>query len=87
MVAGSVTKESNMLPEPLKVAFWAKVLAILQLQYSLSAERARAAIADYQEIVGPRVGEMVYHRDPDEVAEVIAAAVEQGGFRQLEPKI
>lgn len=76
-----------MLPEHLKVDFWAKVLQFLRERHSVDEERARQGIAEYREYVEqPRVGDMVYHRDPDAVADTIAGILRQGGVRTLEPQ-
>ncbi len=62
-----------MLPEHLIVEFWETVRIQLGMRFELSTESAAKAIALYREAMERhRVGDIVYHRDPEAVAETIA---------------
>lgn len=75
-----------MLPEHLKAQFWIEVEQMLQRRHRLNKKTARHAVEEYRaRVEGPRVGDMVYHRDADEVAATIAAVIDQGGFCAVEP--
>lgn len=76
-----------MLPIELTVGFWEEVMQILMQEYHLPSDRAQEGIVDYRvrlELHG--VGEMVYHRNARDVAQTIARAIQQGGFKTLEGK-
>lgn len=74
-----------MLPGHLVAGFWDEVGKLLRKQPDLTEEQARQGIAQYRAKLDlHRVGDMVYHQDPTRVAETIAGAVRQGGFREPE---
>jgi hypothetical protein len=76
-----------MLPEHLKAQFWIEVEQALQQRHCLSQEDARNRIQEYQELViSPRVGDMIYHRDAEDVAATIFGIMQQGGVRAVEPR-
>lgn len=69
-----------MLPEHLIAEFWSKVNAELKKKYELRAAASRA-ISSYRSIMDQhQVGDMVYHRDPESVAETIALGWKNGVF-------
>jgi hypothetical protein len=54
-------------------------------RHRLSDQQAQIGIREFREYVEPfRVGEVIYNRNPDAVADMFAGAVFQGGFRALE---
>jgi hypothetical protein len=62
-----------MLPQHLIVEFWDTVKQELQKHHAMSEEAATQALASYQSALDRhQVGDMVYHRDPESVAETIA---------------
>ncbi len=76
-----------MLPGHLIEGFWAEVGRLLQQDFGLSPTEAQEGIATWDEVLGPRVGEMVYHQAPAEVARTIAGLCRQGwqGLADLRP--
>jgi hypothetical protein len=75
-----------MLPGHLIAEFWATVEKALTERHRLTPEQAQQGIADYRARLDlRRVGEMIYHEEPERVAGTIAGAVQQGGFQVLDP--
>jgi hypothetical protein len=73
-----------MLPGHLIAEFWVRVEELLQKQHHLTAERARQGIVEYRALLdSKRVGDIIYHQEPEQVANTIAGAVQQGGFQTL----
>jgi len=63
-----------MLPSHLIVEFWETVKNELVRRLELSESDATKAISSYQSALERhQAGDMVYHRDPESVAETIAA--------------
>lgn len=68
-----------MLPPHLVAEFWATVENELSKRHDLSQVNAAKAISSYRAALDRhRVDEMVYHRDPEAIAETIAAGWECG---------
>jgi len=68
-----------MLPQHLIVEFWGTVKQDLQKRHAMSEEAAVQALASYQSALDRhQVGDMVYHRDPESVAETIAGGWTSG---------
>ena len=64
-----------MLPEDLKVQFWLDVLTALVQRHRLTADAATAAIQSYRAWLAEKeIGDLIYHRDAESVAETAAAA-------------
>jgi hypothetical protein len=67
-----------MLPQHLIAEFWETVKQELLTRHELEEADAEKAILTYQSALERhRVGDMVYHRDPESVAYTIA-----GGWRR-----
>lgn len=67
-----------MLPGHLIAEFWATVREELINRFRLGSN-AEGAIASYRAALDRHgVGELIYHRDPESVAETIAAGWEMG---------
>jgi hypothetical protein len=63
-----------MLPQNTIVAFWGTVTDELVNGHKLSKESAGVAISAYRSALDRhQVGDLVYHRDPESVADTIAA--------------
>ncbi len=59
---------------------------MLQKQHQLTPKQARQGIEEYRARLDlHRASDMVYHENPSRVAETIAGAVRQGGFREPDP--
>ncbi|HVU87208.1 MAG TPA: hypothetical protein VHD36_07800 [Pirellulales bacterium] len=70
-----------MLPHAGIVAFWQSVEKALVERHKLDNDRARAAIHDFVvALEGHDAEEMIYHEDPDEVADIVAGGY-VAGFR------
>jgi hypothetical protein len=75
-----------VLPRHLIAQYWAEVQELLQQQHNLSEQQAREGIADYRERMEMHQAEdVIYNQHTYELAEIIAAAVRHGGFREPEP--
>jgi len=70
-----------MLPQPLIEEYWNRVCRILQDDYHLNRSQSEQATSCYRELVEPQAGEMTYHQNVKEVAEVISHSVKQRGMR------
>ncbi len=66
-----------MLPQPLIEEYWERVCRILQEDYHLKRTPSEQAVSRYRAMVEPKAGEMTYHQDVKEVAEVISQTVKQ----------
>ena len=72
-----------MLPGHLIAEFWDKVNAELRKR-KLKETAASRAISSYCSIMDQhQVGDIVYHRDPESVAETIARGWKNGVFRDV----
>jgi hypothetical protein len=68
-----------MLPPNLIREFWDTVKRELLQRHELADAKATSAIASYRAALDRhQAGDMVYHREPDDVAETIAAGAESG---------
>jgi hypothetical protein len=68
-----------MLPKHLIEEFWATVKQELHEHYMLREPDAAMAISGYRAALEKhQVGDMVYHRDPESVAETVAGGWKQG---------
>jgi hypothetical protein len=68
-----------MLPPNLIREFWDTVKRELLHRHELTEAKAASAISSYRAALDRhQAGEMVYHRDPEDVAETIAAGAESG---------
>lgn len=66
-----------MLPQPLIEEYWNHVCRILQDVYRLDRSKSEQAVSRYRAIVEPKAGEMTYHQDVKEVAEIVSQAIKQ----------
>ena len=72
-----------MLPNHLIADYWAEVQDLLEKDHALSKEQARRGIVEFRvHLDMHQVGDIIYHEDPGRVAEIVAGALEQGGFRE-----
>jgi hypothetical protein len=69
---------NTSLPADLIVRFWQEVFDRLQTKHRLSPVDAATAIVRYRAAVDQDVGDMLYHRDPGDVADTIATGWENG---------
>jgi hypothetical protein len=75
-----------MLPGHLLAEFWFAVEQQLREQHHLTEQQARSGVGDYRNRLDlHRVGEMVYHNNPEDVAATIAGIIRQGGFDAVDP--
>jgi hypothetical protein len=71
-----------MLPQSLIIQFWLRVRDLAQERHGVSRDDADRAIADYLALAEKhQFAEAIYHRDAEEVAEIIAYGA-QAGFRE-----
>ncbi len=78
---GSV--ERRCLPGNLITEYWAEVKQALVEGHHLSEARAHRGIVEYRVRLGLHdAGDMIYHRDPRDIAETIASTVQHGGFKE-----
>jgi hypothetical protein len=68
----------TQLPVDLIVGFWEQVYAHLQSAHRLTGADAVTAITQFRAAADGAVGDMLYHRDPGDVAETIATGWENG---------
>lgn len=73
-----------MLPQPLIEEFWDRVGAILEEDCRLSKEQRHEAVSKYRRWVEPKVGEVIYNRNAEDVATTICKAVKEGSFLDRE---
>jgi hypothetical protein len=72
-----------VLPQDLIVDFWLDVQNHLETDHRVGKGAGRKGISDYLALAEKHgFTDLIYHRDPWEVAETIAGAVTQGGFRE-----
>jgi hypothetical protein len=68
-----------MLPQPLIVQFWLRVRDLAQERHGLSRDQADGAIADYLALAEKhQFADAIYHREADEVAEIVAHGARSG---------
>lgn len=68
-----------MLPAHLMTEFWETVRGRLQTHYGLTEHDAVAAIDRFREAIDRhQIGELIYHRDAESVAETVAGAWKHG---------
>jgi hypothetical protein len=60
-----------MLPQPLIEAYWDRVCRVLQEDYHLERSQSENVVSQYRAEVEPRMAEMTYHQDVEEVAQTI----------------
>jgi hypothetical protein len=63
-----------MLPRVLIEQYWDRVRELVEADAHLSRTQAQEAVTRYRRLVEPKVGEMTYHRDAEDVAMTIAYA-------------
>ncbi len=69
-----------MLPQHLIVDFWLKVQSRLEKKWD--KEKARKGISEYIALAEKHdFADMVYHREPEEIAQTIAGGLAQQGFK------
>jgi hypothetical protein len=94
MVRGDVTGGLTMLPAPagypspttrlphdLVIRFWDEVYAQLQTVHGLTAAEAFASIVECRAETDHLVGDMIYHRGPEDLAESIAVGWRNGALK------
>jgi hypothetical protein len=75
-----------MLPQHLITDFWFQVENSLEKRHDVPEKMAREKIAEFIALSEKHdFSEMVYHRNPDEVAETIAGGLKRGGFEEPKP--
>lgn len=75
--------EIAMFPEQLIVDYWMKVANFLVKNHRLKRDKAEKGITDYLAVAEKHgFTDLIYHRDARDVAETIAGAVRNGGFRE-----
>lgn len=67
-----------MLPEKLIADFWVQVLLDLVSRHQITGENAAEAVRVYRAMIEYRVGDMIYHRDAEQVAETVADGWKSG---------
>ena len=71
-----------MLPENLIADFWVDVLVALSARHGLTPDDAAAAVGAYRAVLAEKqIGDLTYHREPDQVAETVADGWKSGFFR------
>ena len=76
---GSPPPNTN-LPPDLIVQFWEEVYGELQTAHQLSGPDAVTAIMRFRAAADHDVGDMIYHRNPGDVADTIAAGWRNGAW-------
>ena len=72
-------RSETMLPQPLIIQFWLRVRDLAQERNGLSRDEADRAIADYLALAEKhQFTDAIYHRNPDEVAEIVAHGAKRG---------
>jgi hypothetical protein len=70
-----------MLPGHLKAEFWQDVERRLEADHRIDGAVARRGIADYLALAEEHgFSDLIYHRDPEDVANTIAGSLAQGGL-------
>jgi hypothetical protein len=69
-----------MLPQALIEEYWERVFSIVKKKCRLDDRSARMAVAGFRTEIEPKVGEMIYHDNVENVAETVANAVNNGEY-------
>ena len=74
-----------MLPQQLITEYWEEVEQLLCHRHGLTPGAARSGIEELQKrLRRHQVGEVIYNRNPSDVAESIAWTIRHGGFPEPE---
>lgn len=69
-----------MLPRALIEQYWDRVSSIVKKKCALNEQSAKLAVSRFRTEVEPKVGEMIYHDNVENVAQTVVNAVKNGDY-------
>jgi len=76
-----------MLPQHLIEEFWLTVKSLAQKKHGLSAAAAEKWTVEFRKLAARRMGDMIYHDEPEAVARTVAGGAKRGGFPEPESTV
>lgn len=69
-----------MLPGALVEQFWDRVSSIVRKKCDLSEQMTQSVVFRFREETEPKVGEMIYHDNVENIAQTVINAVKNGEY-------